>query len=358
MLLLVENEVVRSDQIPCPGAEAFRAVCQLIGIPFREDSSAGVFGAFPPLTGRKILIGFPASDLEREGPLRDALSRGIRHLEQLIWISGADVTVDSNDLTARRGNEFLHWDGALLIRAGQAFPGRIDLSIIYSWRHRPFASRRLAAQLAASYRETARFETIQGSAWAIPFELRRWYLRWLRGISAPCVLLSIPMINGHVDLLLENFAASTCQGMLKYFGKRPLDASSVKHILSPRSKELASQRDVTEGETPFTHRDIREADDQGEIGPESEGVATPPAQTPIRWPFPDSLGRSSESGSDPDVHQEDRPSSSPRRTQAVIDAHQKAHEFLSSQGMEPTKDLVNEYLLFLQRFSDRSRQRD
>jgi hypothetical protein len=226
MHLLLDNAEVQSRRVVCPPPEALESVCQLFGIPYRYDKAGSVFAVQPPLLGSRILI-TPLEVRRQPGcGLYDQWDAEMRLLARLLWVCGADVTLRSSrgqdgSSTKGPGSDCPpFWDLALFAVPGLAVPGCIQPLAVYPWWHRGLKSRKLAGELAFwddGYSDG--FKRI--TTFRVASELKKWFSHAIAEVPAPCVLLSVPMIDGYTDRFLDRLSISVSQAVLRFFS-RPL----------------------------------------------------------------------------------------------------------------------------------------
>ncbi|HHY35971.1 MAG TPA: hypothetical protein GX510_10170 [Firmicutes bacterium] len=365
MRLLVDNAEVRSQRVAMPSPFTFEAVCQLVGIPFRHDKTSGVFAVYPPLIGRRLLVRFVDDVTVKGDHLQELLKTELKLLERLLWITGADITLEKVDdpqkLEGKKDARSIYWDTALLIYTGPVVPGGIDPLVIYPWWERPFGSFRLAGHLALASECASPLGFRRTSSLKLPSAMKEWFAQSRRGVSAPTVLLAIPLVYGYNEPLLENLSVTVCNGVLGYFKKTPIDAS-IKEAFRPEileSKGTKVQGDVpaktdepvvgTAG-TALSQQAKGSVADVGIFGA-PQPIA--PVEPPLQGPTPpwESLppGKEEETSAIDNRDLLSKP---------IEEARRLAYKFLSSQGIKPTEELVDEYLLYLERIGKAPDQSD
>ncbi len=232
MHLFMDNIEVPQRRIVCPPPDALEASCQLLGLPFRHHKAAGIFAVYPPLLGRKILIGCFSAEDETTGSLHGQFLTGLRLLERLLWLSGAEVTLAeptkvSQNVSGKKDGP-IYWDLALFVYSGQAVPGNIYPLALHSWWHRPFRSWRLAKCLGRRNEPLDGFERC--SACRMAGGLKGWFLRAMGKSRAPSVLLSVPLVDGHIEYFLDSLPVIVCDGVLSYFKKSGSSARMASYL--------------------------------------------------------------------------------------------------------------------------------
>ena len=249
MHLIMGNAEVRSLTIPCPPPEALECTCQLFSIPFRHDKKAGLFAAHPPLLGKRVIVRSVRPDRLTQDRLYSRFSAELRLLERLLWVSGADVTLEetlSSEDQSEQPRGPAYWDIALFVYPGQALPGCVEPLAVCSWWHGAFKSWRLAGCLAvgngALSRSFKRVTTLRMAG-----DLKRWFSRSSKDIYAPAVLLSVPLIDGYVEQFLDTLSSTICQGVLRYFRKpllTPLTIDVVNRAWEPEMVSVTMERSL------------------------------------------------------------------------------------------------------------------
>ncbi len=401
MRLLVDNAEVRSQRVAMPSPSAFEAVCQLVGIPFRHDKTSGVLAVYPPLIGRRLLVRFVDDDTGKGDHLQELLKTELKLLERLLWITGADITLEKADgpqkLEGKKDARSTYWDTALFIYTGLVVPGGIDPLVIYPWWERPFGSFRLAGHLALASECASPPGFRRTSSLKLPSAMKEWFSESRRGVSAPTVLLAIPLIHGYNEPLLENLSVTVCNGVLGYFKKTPIDAS-IKEAFRPEI--LESKGTKVQGDVP-ANTDEPVIGTAGTAFPQQAkgsvaGVGildAPQPVAPVKPSLPGYHGGIEDFAQDvlrqkPRRHVESPPQIEkvrgdmkgpmpPRETlphgkeeetsainnrdllsKPVDEARRLVYKFLSSQGIKPTEELVDEYLLYLERIGKAPDQSD
>lgn len=401
MRLLVDNEEVRSQRVAMPSPSAFEAVCQLVGIPFRHDKASGVFAVYPPLLGRRLLVRFVDDDTGKGDHLQELLKTELKLLKRLLWITGADITLEKADgpqkLEGRKDARSTYWDTALFIYTGLVVPGGIDPLVIYPLWERPLGSFRLAGYLALASECASSLGFRRTSSLKLPSAMKEWFAQLRRGVSAPTVLLAIPLVHGYNEPLLENLSVRVCNGVLGYFKKTPIDAS-IKEAFRPEilePKETRVQEDVPAktGEPVLATAGLALPQQaKGSVAgagvfdaPQPSAPVKPfltgyqeeiedltqdvPRQKPRRHvessPQIEKAGGSMR-GSIPSRetlwHENEEETSATDNlallSKPIEEARSLAYKFLSSQGVKPTEELVDEYLIYLERIGKASDQSD
>lgn len=392
MRLLVDNAEVRSQRVAMPSPFTFEAVCQLVGIPFRHDKTFGVFAVYPPLIGRRLLVRFVDDDTGKGDHLQELLKTELNLLERLLWITGADITLEKADgpqkLEGKKEARSTYWDTALFIYTGPVIPGGIDPLVIYPWWERLFGSFRLAGHLALASECASPPGFRRTSSLKLPSAMKQWFSESRRGVSAPTVLLAIPLVHGYNEPLLENLSVTVCNGVLGYFKKTPVDAS-IKEAFRPEileSKGTKVQGDVPAktGE-PVVGTAGTALPQQAKGSVAGAGIFSAPQPiVPVEPPLPSYHGGLEDTVQDvlrqkPRRHVESPPQVEKARgdmkgptppweslptgkgeetsaidnrdllSEPIEEARRLAYKFLSSQGIKPTEELVDEYLLYLER---------
>ncbi|MGB9866968.1 MAG: hypothetical protein ACPLPR_03530 [Bacillota bacterium] len=310
MRLLVNNQEVPLHRTAAPPVDAFRAVCQLVGVPFREEQGAGVFAAFPPLLGRRVILWLCEGSEEGAG-LAEGLREELKLLQRLLWICGAD-TAGWLWEPPREGDRAAWWDAGIVFHPGALLAGRIDPVMVIRGLEYPIRSRRLRWCIASSWGAAGMQPVRKTSALLLPRALRRWVNSRLCKVPAPCVMIAMPMVTGYTEHLLERLAGAVCQGILMYFGKP---------MLSPGVPEMIRGSQVK----PATTAPQKE---------EPSGSQVPVAVSPAP-----------EARAVPVKLEEE-----PQRQEPPDDGRERmAWQFLSAKGFSPSKELVAEYLAYLER---------
>lgn|GEM_PF-1435790 len=235
MYLLMNNHEVRSQRIACPPAEVLESTCQLFSLPFRYEKRSGIFAVHPPLLGKNILIESIKPIRLLESQLHSQLMAELWLLEQLLWVSGAEVVLrdSSHPEEASRRKLVLeyasHWDVVLLVFPGQSMSDCVEPLAIYPWWQWACASYRLAGHLAAGLGPSSPTFT-RASSLKMTKEMKTWFSETLQWTNAPTVLLSVPLIDGYVDQFVELLSLTVSHGVLKYFKKQPLPAAARDYL--------------------------------------------------------------------------------------------------------------------------------
>ena len=367
--LLVSSNEVCSQRIRFPEADDFRRVCQLIGIPFREDKRAGVFSVYPPLAGGGLMVDLVASGKERRDRMYPMFQSALRQVERLLWIAGATAT--TRDIDPMTGcsptgsslsgeGQQARPDARVLIYPGAMRPRTASPSIAYPWWPLPLRGRHLAIHLAAACNEFAHFRMNWGLAWGLSSDVGAWLGECVRAVPAPTVLVAIPMVDGYVDILLENIALVICQGIMGSFHEPYLDTAVCREIMNDTGGAGGAEASAVvapepEGAAPdgVLERSLPERPIPLPVEPKAAAplCVQQPAPEPAQ-PLPEAAqppARQPASAGGHPVPSVLRAKSVPRPSREVAGERQ-AREFLAAQGIEPSSDLVDEYLLFLGRF--------
>ncbi|HHV78430.1 MAG TPA: hypothetical protein GXX40_02235 [Firmicutes bacterium] len=214
MRLIVHNQEIHPHSAAFPEVEAFRAVCQLIGVPFREDERAAAFAVYPPLLGKRVLIESRVKS--------DAMWLEVDALGRLLRLCGADVTLRAaGAISSDRTSQY---DVNLIIYEAPACG--VEPTLIHSWWRRPLRNRKLAGGLAAAIKDAIGVKCSRRTKctrWPLPQETKSWS-RQLSGSCEPCVLICLTQTVG--------LAFAICQGLMYYFDKPQLD-STLRDVLQP-----------------------------------------------------------------------------------------------------------------------------
>lgn len=373
MRILVDNTEIRSQRVAYPTPDAFEAVCQLIGITFRHERNSGIIAVDPPLIGRRVLVRAVENDPHSRNNLLDILKLELRLLDQLLWVSGADVTLngvyDPVSLQDRMEVKSAYWDIALFIYPEQIVPGGIDPLAIYTWWRMPLRSWRLAGHLSAASEMASCLGFKRTTTWKLPSELKQWFSQALSEISAPAVLVSIPLVNGHVEPLLDSLSLSICQGVLSYFRKTPIESWARDALRQLPAPEKLKKPDHPQEKSPLTLKEDSHLhspstfDDRDELGElleaglrQRSGRRIEPAAYPQEGAGSSTAASSAAATPGSGMKREDTRVDDEREltSKATEESRRLAYESLSSRGIKPTKELIDEYLLYLQRMTKQS----
>ncbi len=224
MYLLLNNSEVISGAL-CPPADALENACRIFSVPYRYEKAAGVFSAYPPLLGKQILIRSINPDKGSGSRLGMKVASEARLLERLLWISGADVTFQSDSAgrpsEATSDQSLAYRDIALFILPAQAASGQLRPLAVYPWWQVFCSSWSLAGHLSVRETEVGLgFSRV--SSLGLVQAVKTRHDKWVAEASAPSVLLSIPLIDGYVEPFLETLGYSVCDAILSHFCAKPI----------------------------------------------------------------------------------------------------------------------------------------
>lgn len=329
MRLLVNNQEVPLQRLVPPPVDAFRTVCQLLGVPFREETAVEVFAAFPPLLGRRIILWLCEAPAENAA-LLERLKQEIKLLERLLWISGADITVCSGELGDCCRTL---WDLGLLFYPGSLLPGRIDPVLVISWCKYFVRSRRLWASVASSWHAAGLPPVRRVTSLGLPRQLRSWVARQLSKVPAPAVMVALPMVTGYAESLMDRLGPVVCQGVLSYLGK-PLLGATVPDILRTPAAQSPPVQAVPAQATPIQAPAI-----VNEPPPVAASAARGGEERAVALPLRGAVEETVEEAGD----------------EADDTRERLAWQFLSAKGLAPSKELVAEYMAYLERMGRRAK---
>lgn len=358
MRLLVDNVEVCSRRVSVPPRSSFEAVCELAGIPFRYDAGADIFAMYPPLTGSRVFVRFFCDDPGSHNHLRETFHAEMRLLKRLLWLAGAELSVEEmrepRDAEARWPGDSGYWDLGLFVYGGLVFPGIIDPVVVYPWWERLSRSYRLAGRLALAGDETTYQGLNRASSWRLPEAIKRWFSRCREAVAGPSVLIAVPLVHGYNDQIIGHLSVVVSNGVLAFLGKACFDTKVKEAFLQEKAGTGPEKAERTEAQKdpggavppvePAVSSQVVMAEEKRTSRPEVKPVAPETPRVPRATGTPQAGG------------EERAPAATVPGTiegdSTMEELRRQARQHLSSRGIEPTEELVNEYILYLMRMGN------
>lgn len=207
--LLIRNEEAHVPE-RYPSIADVRSVCNLIGVPFREDPSLDLFIVYPPLDGKLVSIRLFNGEMSDAGA---ELAQALVKMNRFLKVMGANVEYEDSPCKI----ETAHSVSLNILIYPERTSHTRGVSVLFPWWLRPIASWRLAGHLCAASGDTLPHVT-RGTTFGLPHGAQRWVSESLRGSRAPSVVLIIRSLEDFIGPEIDALALMIRDGILSYYG--------------------------------------------------------------------------------------------------------------------------------------------